>query len=59
MSLDLTTTSSEEKESTFVYRHNQLKNRELPDQHPIEAISGWVELTKEDIETFWNKEKGD
>ncbi len=33
--------------------HNDMINRDKPDQHPIEAISGWEELTNEELEEIF------
>lgn len=36
--------------------HSQLINRDHEDSHPISAISGWEEMTNQDINLYWQEE---
>lgn len=57
MEEEMINTPSEQGELLKSINHNRMINRDHPDQHPIEAISGWIELNKEDIEKLWNNKK--
>lgn len=33
--------------------HNDMINRDMEAQHPIEAISGWIEFTEEELKKLF------